>query len=363
MNRPISALGTLAALSLVVLSVPTSAPAAKLPKGWPEGFQIGVSDQPGGAAALRREAPFGLRYQYLAGGVNTGTGWATWNPDGTFVSRYVRESRQAGIVPVFTYYQLLQSAPAAGNSEDGKDVSNLRNRATMRAYWKDFRLFLRRARGTKLVVAHLEPDLWGYLQQHKAAKLARRYAAKAVRLRNRTAPNVKLAWHLSIWGTGEDPTYSEPPVAHMDALARKSARWFKRSGGRRLDLVFVDVEDRDAGFNQHINGDPRSAWGPQDFERNTAYLRGFTRRTHEPVVIWQIPVGNSTLPDTWGAFRDSRVEWWLGDRGHLERERDAGVVALLFGGGADGTTTPQSDGGLLFRLAREYYGAGVLPLR
>jgi hypothetical protein len=37
-----------------------------------------MSDGPGGAAAMRAVAPFAFRYQYLAGGVNTGSGWATW---------------------------------------------------------------------------------------------------------------------------------------------------------------------------------------------------------------------------------------------------------------------------------------------
>ena len=48
-----------------------------LPARWPRTLQIGLADAPGGAAALRRSAPFGFRYQYLAGGVNTGSGWAT----------------------------------------------------------------------------------------------------------------------------------------------------------------------------------------------------------------------------------------------------------------------------------------------
>ena len=33
-----------------------------------------------GAPALRPGVPVGFRYQYLSGGVNTGNGWATWNP-------------------------------------------------------------------------------------------------------------------------------------------------------------------------------------------------------------------------------------------------------------------------------------------
>ena len=47
------------------------------PPGWPAQFEIGVADSPGGAAALRATAPFLFRYQYLAGGVNTGSGWST----------------------------------------------------------------------------------------------------------------------------------------------------------------------------------------------------------------------------------------------------------------------------------------------
>ena len=63
-----------------------------LPRGWPRTLQLGLADSPGGAAALRRSAPFGFRYQYLAGGVNTGQGWATWNPGGSFAS-YVSAAR------------------------------------------------------------------------------------------------------------------------------------------------------------------------------------------------------------------------------------------------------------------------------
>ncbi len=75
------------------------------------------------------------------------------------------------------------------------------------------------------------------------------------------------------------------------------------------------------------------------------------------MVIWQIPLGNSSLPDTWERYRDNRVEWWLGPQrdAHLREARRAGIVALLFGGGAVGTTSPETDGGLFYRLAREYY--------
>jgi hypothetical protein len=39
------------------------------------------------------------------------------------------------VIPVLTYYQLLQSRSAVGGSELERDLSNLRNPATMRANW------------------------------------------------------------------------------------------------------------------------------------------------------------------------------------------------------------------------------------
>src|SRR5207302_2577781 len=144
--------------------------------------------------------------------------------------------------------------------------SNLRNGSTMRAYWRDYRLLLRRvgrAAGSHLVVVHVEPDLWGYLEQAHAVRLGRRFAQKLLALRDRLAPHVLLAWHLSVWGTDEDPTYSKPSLAHMDQLAAQSARFYA-SLQVPFDLVFNDVTDRDAGFYRVIEGNPRTGWGPAD---------------------------------------------------------------------------------------------------
>jgi hypothetical protein len=338
---------------------------AVIPPVWPHHFVLGAADSPGDAQTLRAHARVDARYQYLAGGVNTGHGWATWNPNGTFVSMYVRESFAAHMIPVFTYYQLLQSSPSTGSSEQARDLSNLRNPATMRAYWSDYRLLLRRAAaaaGRRLVIIHVEPDLWGYLEQAHAVGLARSFAHHLLALRNRLAPHVLLAWHLSVWGTKEDPTYSKPSLAHMDQLAAESAAFYE-SLHAHFDLVFNDVTDRDAGFYQFVEGNPHTWWGPADFVRHDRYIAGFTRRTHTAVVLWQLPVGDTHLNNTWGHYRDNRLQWWLGPRSaaHLRATRDAGVIGLLFGGGADGTTSARTDGGLFYRLARAYE-ARPLPL-
>jgi hypothetical protein len=329
-----------------------------IPIGWPHHLALGVMSDPGGAAQLVRHARLDARYAYLAGGVNTGHGWATWNPAGTYASGYVTESLRAGLIPVLTYYQLLQSRPATGADELHKDISNLRNRATMSAYWADWKLLLRRvsaAAGDRLAVIDVEPDLWGYLQLAGQAALARSFARRLIALRDQLAPHVVLAWHLSVWGTGEDPTYSKPSLAHMDELAARSAAFYE-SLRVHFDLVFNDVTDRDAGFYRVIEGNPHTAWGPADFRRHDAYIAAFTRRVHLPVVLWQLPLGDTHLNDTWTHFRDNRLQWWLQDPSgrHLQATRDAGVIGLLFGGGAAGTTGPDTDHGFFWHLARRY---------
>ena len=107
-------------LSLVVLpclsgQVEAQAP---LPAGWPNRIELGMGDAPGGAAAMRATAPFAFRYQYLAGGANTGSGWATWNANGDFARYYIEDSVANGIIPVFTYYMILQSLPGGASESD-----------------------------------------------------------------------------------------------------------------------------------------------------------------------------------------------------------------------------------------------------
>jgi hypothetical protein len=385
----------------------TAAPASlpPLPHGWPRTLQIGLTDSPGGAAALHRSGPFGFRYQYLAGGVGTGNGWATWNPDGTFVTRYVAESRAAHLIPVFSYYMLLQSAPAGGGEAD-TDLAHLRNADTMRLYWADLRLFYRRARGSRPVVLHVEPDLWGYVQQAARRddastvpalvpdgrpQTAAGFAQEVVALRDRLAPNVILAWHLSGWGTKHDIVYEDPPDGTVRAYAARSAAFY-RSLHARFDVSFEDYSDRDAGYYQVVQHNPNTWFKPADFHRHLLYGQTFVRLTGLRMVAWQIPLGNTVMRamnDSTGHFRDNRVQWLLdgaSGRAHLRAYVEAGYVGFLFGGGSgettcacdaqkDGVTDPapihgntrrslsaDDDGGLFRSLVRAYGKAGAIPL-
>ncbi len=330
-----------------------------------------------------------MRYQYLAGGVNTGSGWSTWNPDGTFASMYVQDSWAHGVLPVLTYYMLLQSKPGGGD-EGHADISNLQNAQTMRAYWQDVTLLFQRIRGPKPVVVHVEPDLWGYLEQADDVGLASAFAQKWIALRDQLAPNAILAYHMSGWGTKHGIVYEKPPDAIVRKYAAQSAAFYNALHAH-FDIAFEDFSDRDAGFYAKQEGNPKTWFTPADFRRHLLYAQTFVRLAHIRMVAWQIPLGNTVMRamnNTWDHFQDNRVQWILGpgSRAHLRAYLAAGFAGFLFGRGADGATcacdaakdgvtnpppidgntrtslSADDDGGYFRAQARAYYKAGALAL-
>jgi len=399
------------------VTVPGTAPAgslAPLPARWPSrSLEIGMTDGPDGAAAMRAAAPFAFRYQYLSGGVNTGNGWATWNSGAQFASYYIQDSVRNGLVPVFTYYQMLQSAPGNGLGEPAGDFANLQNTSTMSAYFADLRLLLQRAgaESPAKVVLHVEPDLWGYIQQRygddpaaapvrvaatglsELAGLADNavgFAGGILRLRDTYAPNVIVAYDLAEFGTNHDPFYEKPPDATLDAWSTRSATFFNALHAN-FDLVFGGFSDRDAAFKRYQRGDDRGWWYAEDFARQARYLARFSALTQKRIVLWQIPLGNTkmrAMNNTWNHYQDNTVEWFLDDAGraNLSAYVRAGVIAFLFGRGADGATcacdaagdgvtnpapiggntrtslNADDDGGYFRERAAAYYAAGKLAL-
>ncbi|HEY6203201.1 MAG TPA: hypothetical protein VI056_09170 [Candidatus Limnocylindria bacterium] len=385
------------------------------PPGWPATLQLGMSSPPGDAADVRATAAFGLRSQYLAGGVNTGSGWATWNPNGTFVTNYAQESQGLGLRSVFDYYMLLQSLPATGANESAKLTSNLNNAATMTAYYNDLKLFFQRAAPIgNSVVLHMEPDLWGYLEQRASGDdastvtgvrvastglsdlaglpdTASGLAQAVLRLRDRYGPGVQVAYHASVWGTGNDILYSKPSDATVDALGTRAGTFYL-SLGAAFDLAFTDPSDRDAAFKQFQYGDGGASWwSSADYARNVRWLSRFYATTGKALVMWQVPLGNTKMTamnNTWNHYQDNHVEWLIDDPGrtHLADYVSAGVVAIIFGRGADGATcacdanadgvtnpapingntiaslNADDDGGFFRAKASQYYAAGALPL-
>src|SRR5687768_8024105 len=92
----------LAALFLAAGLLPASARAQQtLPAGLPPHFGFGFAAGHGDTWMPESQIPWTYRFQYLAGGVNTGQGWETWNPNGTFALSYANEAAQHGYIPMF----------------------------------------------------------------------------------------------------------------------------------------------------------------------------------------------------------------------------------------------------------------------
>ena len=376
-----------------------------IPAGIPQHFGLGLMNNPQQLDWMTSSGiPWDYRYQYLTGGVNTGDGWSTWGyPAGSFLDDYLQGSAENGYISVLTYYQVVPSAPDPG----GEDVlAKLRDASTMRAYFDDWESLMRRLGAFgKTVVVHVEPDLWGYLEREDgdAAKVdmlvkssgapsvadfddtAAGFAQALAHVRDLQAPNVLLGFHVSSWATGKDLIRNKADP--VDSAAKIAA--FYRSLGVDFDLLFLDASDRDAAWYETQTGKKDHWWEGADFERFRSFVASAVSDMGKRAVIWQVPVGNTlyrSMDNTWGHYQDNRAQYWLGDRQHTQQLVDAGVIALLFGAGADGCTMyndemqdgvtnpspidgndtqaqyADDDGGYLRLQAADYYDAGAISL-
>src|SRR5450759_1134059 len=159
------ALFTGTTISLNSVQVNFHSTAGALPQGR---LHFGLASNPSDLGWMTSSGvPWRYRYAYLAGGVNTANPWQNWNsPTGAYAANYMSASSTNGYIPVFTYYELLQSNPSTGSTESDRDYSNLNNASTMASYYANFKLLMQMAgQFGNTVVVHVEPDLWGYLQQ------------------------------------------------------------------------------------------------------------------------------------------------------------------------------------------------------
>ena len=127
------------------------------------------------------------------------------------------------------------------------------------------------------------------------------------------------------------------------------------------------MSDRDAGWYAAQCSPPVTAcqqvhwWTSANFDRTFAWARAAAEAVGRPVLWWQTPVGNSQQTDTPGHWKDNRVEVLFQRMADLAAAHGAGVA---FGAGADGQTTPETDGGLLASSTALYArGGGTLSCR
>jgi hypothetical protein len=338
--------------------------------------------------------PWSFAYQYFNGGVYGG--WADWDGNGMRAVRFAVTAANRNYVPVFTYYQLLESNDPCNKQdacEQQQVLVNLNNPALMTAFYRDFELLMKRlGPGThdgvkgygRTAIVHVEPDLSGYAQvavnqptvcgSYCDAQASGPAKLKAVvsssglpqlasfpntyqgfnwallALRNTYAPNVKLAFHVSQWATGFDIGESTDPNVNPQVEGQRAGEFAAQSGVLvtppglpGYDYLFSDPKDHDSGWYKYKLGDPTAWWDRRNvtlpnFHRWEAFIDAARQAVNKPVYIWQIPVGNQyfrTVNNTRGHYQDNKVEYFFD---HIEELRSVGIAGLLFGGGNPGVT-------------------------
>jgi len=329
-------------------------------------------------------APFDARYRYLAGWIPElggcaecsdacGDWWGCWQdwaqPPGQYVTSFIATAEGATWqgsarpqLPFITYYTELQ---ASGLEEGEPQVAGLDDAEFLARYLADWRRVLERV-GTHRAMLHIEPDLWGYVrfvdpdphavpaqvtaanptdcagQEDSAAGLARCMIAMV----RRYAPNATVGLHASPW------------MIDVEGDGAATGAFMAALGAGEGDFVVADTADRDAGYYDTLG---RDTWWHDDADamRFLDWIRDVSEVVCRPAIVWQIPVGNMSLDNTTDHWQDTRVDWLFS---HLPAVAEAHVVALLFGAGAGGMTTPETDGGNLVARTAAYREAGGTPI-
>jgi hypothetical protein len=387
-------------------------PQGLVPAGLPSTFFIGLSAGPGTQTTWVHNSgvPWAVCYQYLSSGVLPSQTWATnWGTN--FALNYATTAHAAGCIPEFDYYQLV---PTTGGEGASAEQSTLNNASIMADYYKDFTTLLQQLHqyGGKAVV-HVEPDMWGFMEQVNANPAAitasvassgnadvgaypntlAGFGEALLHLRDLYAPNVIMAAHAStwLWSLSTDPSLNVTQIAKNDAaFLTKTGNW---------DLFYTDISDRDSAYYQYVVGDGTTHWWDTtnqkypNFNRLNVWASAFTTAAQKRLVIWQIPVGNTlmkTCNNTNYHYQDNREQYWLENypnNSTISGLAQAGVIGLLFGQGnvgttqvydaaGDGITNPAAingntgvavysddDGGLLRLNAGKYYSSGATPLQ
>jgi hypothetical protein len=358
--------------------------------------------------------PWEYRYQYI------NPGWESWNsPLGQFAYNYANDSVNNGYVPVFDWYLLA--------GQDSAMWNDLVSPSYMKSYYSSFALLMQKiaATGTmKPVIVHLEPDMWGFMQQkygddptiipvsvassgfaglsslpNNAAGLAQ----ALVSIRNTYAPNIILAWHASRWGpnNGYDPTLTNPASYQTPQVTGSRLVTFYDGLNAQFDMMFHDTSDRDSDFAVAVCGTSSNVawWNDNAFASFKTYLAGVYQGTGLDSMLWATPEGNTLYRSDNNAnyhYQDNRAQYFLqsGNTQHILDYMGAGVIGILFGLGqqapysqcnsaksdtshmdyaGDGITNPPAidgntlvasypddDGGFIRTAAAAYYAAGPI---
>jgi hypothetical protein len=351
---------------------------------------------------IAKQAPFDLRYVYIAGGLADGTQpcascvtctaggvsckntsgcnwWGCWqwdqNPPGDYARGFITKVQADGQIPMFTYYVLLQ---ASGVAEGQPEVTSAAvNTTFMQRYYADWRFLLQNI-GQNVTFLHIEPDFWGYAQHvnNDPTKIPAAVASAnptdcaaqpntiagmghcMIAMVRKYAPKAKVGLHASSWGTLTPALSNTNPAFDLNADAQKLATFLLGCGAEHGDYVVLDASDRDAGYYQSIGQnvwwDATNATLPH-FTQAFTWTKLLAEKLAMPILWWQLPVGNMSLPNVTNQWKDNRVEYFFAHTADLAACHSVGIA---FGAGMGGQTTPSTDNGVLVAKVKAYAAAG-----
>jgi hypothetical protein len=124
------------------------------------------------------------------------------------------------------------------------------------------------------------------------------------------------------------------------------------------DFVTVDASDRDAAW---YDTQAQDRWWDDTNQTLPNFTQAFSWATSladtmkKPVLWWQVPVGNMSLPNQNQKWKDNRVDYFMA---HMDEVANAGGIGVAFGAGAGEQTNPSTDGGNLAAKVKAYGAAG-----
>ncbi len=348
-------------------------PGGPIPSALPQRIGWGSNawdEDPGNDWQVNSGVPWDYVYQYIT------YGWESWGND--FVGRFVDQAWDKGFAPMVVVYMFIGMPPDCGESGSCY-AQKLQNASSVASYLASLQRAAQAA-GSEAAIFNLEPDFYGYLQAFSnsddrppgvqpddpssipvalnksgyANNLAGfgRYVVDMIHTR---APNALVAPMASTWATGSDPHWVT--AAQALEMAQRTAAFIDAMGGSQADLLIVEWSDRDAGSGL------RPWWDDADQEtprptRAILWENALSQAAHKRLLLWQVPAGNMTLDNTCDHYQDNRAAYAFA---HPRDLFDAGVIGVLFGGGAACMTQVWTDGGFVAAQGGIAYAAPATP--
>jgi hypothetical protein len=187
-----------------------------------------------------------------------------------------------------------------------------------------------------------------------------------VAIARKHAPRVKLAFHLSSWADSVDAYMNTDPAHDVTTDADTDATFLRAIGAASADFITLDTNDHDADQNGNW-WDATNTTLPT-FHQALAFDARASTDLGLPLMWWQNPYGNTTMPDTCSpgactggvtkcGYKDNRLDYFFDHPGEYAA---AGGFAMAFGAGNACETIASTDGGNFVTRAKAYY-SGTPP--